>query len=175
MLIALRTKLYELIARIKLALNSNISSVRYMPGDNNPPTEHELDNHYIRLHVSKYTGATSTLSEFLCHKGSVLTLEYLASLKYVGPSPIEVKFFRPTTEIEVPRLDYTAYAIIGVTEDDQIRSTPFLSELCAAFTYDDIVKRIRKHTAQDDKQITRWVIIYVNSVTSQWDMTLSSI
>lgn len=164
-----------LIARMKLALSTNKTSVRYIPAHMSDPIEDTTSDHYIKMDVSRYTGATSTLAAFLCHRGGIQILEYLASLQYVGVEPIDIKFYDNPARINLPHIPYTSWMVIAVTEDGHVRNTSFTPEQCTISTYDEMCDLIRERYVDDDKPITRWVVIYANYITNQWDMTMSCI
>lgn len=172
----IRHKTQEYLARIKLAMSSNTSGVYLLPAEETiPPIEGVISPHYIRMKVSKYTGATATLASFLCYRGALHTLEYLASIIYVGTQPINIKFYNDPKVIDLPQIAYNSWMLIAVTEDSQVRSTTFVPDQCPIKTYEDMLRVLRDKCVDDDKPITRWVVIYVNHTLNEWDMTLSCV
>ena len=167
-------KFKTFIARVKLAMNKNKSSVIYIPSE--PVVEHTYDLHtpqYVEMTVNNYTGATATLASFLCYRGGVHTLEYLATLEYVGIDPIEIKFYKEPYQMQLPNILYNSWMVIAVTDNGHIRTTTFIPEKCPIVSYEDMCEVLKDKFINDDEVISRWVIIFANHATGEWDMTLS--
>ena len=169
-------KFKEMMARMKLAVRNNKSSVIYIPASPVVTPTDNLDTpQYIEMTVSNYTGATATLASFLCYRGAVRTREYLATLKYVGVDPIEIKFYKDPITLNLPDIWYNSWMVIAVTDTGLIRTTTFMPERCPVKTYDDMCEVLKDKFINDDEVISRWAILFVNHSNGEWDMTLSCV